>query len=230
MALYKSPIFSSVSGSIKGITFSKNRGGQYVKGRSSPTNPNTTQQQTIRTILSDLSNLWVNTLSQADRNKWADYAANVPVTNRLGDSINLSGINMYVRCNSPRIQAGFARVDTAPVIFDLGSFTPVTIEATAAADGISVTFENTDDWANEDGGGMFIYAARPQNETINYFKGPYQFAGSIDGAAITPPAVPGGATSPFAFEIGQKIFTRIQTVRADGRLSADSRDGVIAVA
>lgn len=230
MALYKSAILTTASGSVKGLTFSKNRGGQYIKGRSSPTNPNTTQQQTVRTILADLSNLWVNTLSQADRNKWADYAANVPVINRLGDSINLSGLNMYVRSNSPRLQAGLDRVDTAPVIFDLGSFTPVTTSASAATDLVGVTFDDTDEWANEDGGAMLLYTARPQNPTINFFKGPYQFTAAILGDAVTPPASPGGGVSPFSFTEGQKIFTRVQVVRADARLSADSRDGVIAIA
>lgn len=230
MALYKSAILTTASGSIKGLTFSKNRGGQYIKGRSSPTNPNTAQQQAVRTILADLSNLWVNTLLQSDRNKWKDYADNVPVINRLGDSITLSGLNMYVRSNSPRIQAGLARVDTAPVIFDLGSFTDVVVTASAATDAVSVAFTDTDDWANLDGGAMLMYFARPQNPTINFFKGPYQFAGTIDGATISPPASPGGAVSPFSFAEGNKIFARIQVTQADGRLSADARYETIAAA
>lgn len=227
--LFDSPLISRGSGSVGGLTFSRNRSGNYIRARTNPVNPNTPQQQAVRSAVADLSNLWINTLTQADRDKWEDYAANVPVTNPLGASIFLTGINQYVRSNVPRIQAGLARLDVAPSIFDIGSFTAVGTVAAASGNQVAVSFTDTDDWATATGGAMLVWIARPVSETINFFKGPYRFAGSILGDDTTPPTSPAVITSDFAFEAGQKIFTRIRVTQADGRLSADARDFSIAV-
>lgn len=226
--LFDSPLISRGSGSVAGLTFSRNRSGNYIRARTNPVNPNTPQQQIVRSAVADLSNLWINTLTQADRDKWEDYAANVPVTNPLGATIFLTGINQYVRSNVPRLQAGLARVDIAPSIFDIGSFTSVTTVSVGATNGVTVGFTNTDDWANATGAAMLVFVARPQNPTINFFKGPYQLAGSILGDDTVPPVSPDTITSQFAFDSGQKIFTRIRVTQADGRLSADERDNTIA--
>ena len=59
--------------------------------------------------------------------------------------------------------------------------------------------------------------------TINFFKGPYQFAARINGDGTTPPTSPAVIASPFPFSAGQRVFTRIVVVRVDGRVSLDFR-------
>jgi len=215
---------------MAGITFSHNRGGNYVRARTTPTNPNSPQQATVRGLVAQLSALWGTTLTQDQRDKWTIYADNVPLTNPLGAQINVTGLNMYVRSNVPIIQAGFARQDDGPTIFDLGDYTTPTIVAGEGTQQLACVFTDTDDWVGEDDAGMLIYASRPQNPTINYFKGPYRFAGSIDGDSVTPPTSPTLISVPFAVVEGQKVFTRAQVIRADGRLSADTRSGQLVVA
>lgn len=226
--LIDSLLVSRGSGSAGAITFSHNRGGNYLKVRSNPTNPNTVFQQAVRSFVAQLSSLWASTLTLADRNKWTAYAENVPVTNRLGASIFLTGLNMYVRSNVPILQAGFARQDIAPSIFDLGDFTPVGATALAATDAVFIAFADTDDWVGEDDAALLIYTSRPQNQSINFFKGPYRFAGSVDGDSLLPPTSPAEITGAFVFETDQKVFVRAQVIRADGRLSADQRLETIA--
>jgi len=141
---------------------------------------------------------------------------------------------MYVRSNVARIQAGLVTIEAAPTNFSLGGYTaPTLTNATAAAQTIDVTFGNgtfADSWANEVGGFMFSYFSRPQNPGINFFKGPYRFAGLVTGDLVAPPVSPETIGSPFVFALGQRIFGRHFVVAADGRLSAATHTTTLAVA
>lgn len=217
---FKSAILSQASGSLGGATYSHNRGGMYIRNRSLPTNPNTSFQQAVRNALAQLAQLWGTTLDAAQREGWETYAANVPVINSLGDTINLTGLNMYTRSNVPRIQAGLPRVDDAPTEYNLGNETAPTISAVAAAtDQIAIGFNDADNWVDEDDSALIVFCSRPQSPTINSFIGPYRFADVVAGDSSTPPTDPTTIDLPFAVTAGQKIFASIRLSRADGRLS-----------
>lgn len=211
--------FTQISGSVGGWTGSHNAGGMYIRARTIPTNPNTPFQQAVRNIVAQLSNLWVDTLTLAQREAWKTYAENVQVQGPLGDSINVSALNMYQRSNVARIQSGFARVDDAPVIFNLGDFTNPAFALDEAANEVDVTFTDTDLWANEDDSNMLIYASRPVATSINFFKGPYRFAAVIEGDSITPPTSPAAIPLPFPVAVGQRIHVLARISRVDGRYS-----------
>ena len=220
----KSALITQASGSIGGLTASRNRGGMYFRARATPVNPNTPQQQVIRGFVAQLASLWASTLTAAQRLAWEYYAALVYLPDALGEDRNVGGLGMYIRSNVPRLQAALPRVDTGPTIYNLGDYTEPTFTTFAAAtDDFGTTFDNTDAWANEDDSAMLILSSRPQNQTINYFKGPYRYAGKIDGDAITPPTSPATISAAFAFEAAQRIFVQARISRADGRLSTPFR-------
>lgn len=222
--LFRPLLGTDLSGSVGGITASHNRGGAYFRNRAIPVNPNTPFQMAVRASLSQLTSLWVNVLTQPQRNAWDLYALNVPLPNPLGEPRNVGGLGMYIRTNVFRLQQPIARQDTAPAIFDLGSFTTPTIISITAATGIlSLGFTPADAWANEAGGVMGVYASRSQNPSINFFKGPYRFAAAILGDPI-PPTSPAAITLPFATVVGQRVFIRVATERNDGRLASSFRD------
>jgi hypothetical protein len=129
---------------------------------------------------------------------------------------------MYQRCNIPRIQNSLTVKDDAPTTFDIGAFTPVVITVNAAADTASVAYTNTDAWAGAVGGALIVSASRPQNPSIGYFKGPYQLAGKVAGAA-TPPTSPAVLTLPFPVTAGNAIFFQVTAAFSDGRYSAPLR-------
>lgn len=225
---FKSAIFTQVSGSTGGATFAHNSGGLYMRSRTIPTNPNSPQQQTVRTAMGELSNQWNDTLTQAQRDAWNLYAINVPLTDVLGGTHLTSGIAMYVRSNVPRIQAGLGTLDAAPTIFNLGAFSEPTYTVTAPSTG-SLAFVGSDDWVSEDNAAMLLYASRPQNPSIEFFKGPYRFAGLVAGEVASPPTSPESIGTPFVTVAGQKLFYRVRVSRGDGRLSADFRNVNIVV-
>lgn len=219
MAIFKSQIFTQASGSVGGLTFSHNRGGMYTRARSIPTNPGTTFQEAVRAIVSQLSVAWFQALTEAQREAWENYATVTPIVSKVGDPLTLSGHQMYIRSNTPRVQAGFTRLDAGPAVQGIPDFTAPSFAGDATADEIDVTFTDTDAWANEDAAAMVVYASRPQKATINYFKGPYRLAGTIDGNATTAPTSPAAISLPFAVNAGDRLFALVRITRADGRLS-----------
>ena len=228
--LFKSPIFSQASGSVNGLTFSHNKGGQYTRGRAIPTNPNTPAQLAARNAMAQVVDAWTNVLTQAQRDAWSVYATNTPVINRLGDSVTLSGQQMYIRSNSARVRAGVGRRDDGPVINDLGTFTTPSIVVSAASpNDIEVTFDNSDAWAIVAGGFLFVSVSRGQNQSINFFKAPFQQAGRITGAVV-PPTSPETLVGPFPYAEGQKIFATFRASQSDGRLSNNQIVNTIATA
>lgn len=228
---FKSSIYTQVSGSIGGTTFAHNRGGMYTRARATPTNPNTPAQQAIRALIAQFTSAWLNVLTRPKRRKWDTYAENVPLLDKLGEPRNVGGLAMYVRSNVSRVQAALARIDDAPTIFNLGDYTAPTMDnVTEAGASADINFTVGDEWASEDGAAMLVWLSRPQNASINFFKGPYQFAGLIAGDSVTPPTSPATILTPFEFGAGQQIFGRANVVRADARMGADVRFADIAVA
>lgn len=202
---------------------SHNAGGTYFRGRTIPVNPQTAQQTAVRNAIANISQAWTNVLTAAQRSGWNVYGINTPTTDSQGQQIHLSGINWYIACNVPRIQVGLTRVDAPPSVFNLANLTlPGITSLTASTRVAIITFTNSDVWATLVGGSLLVYSSRPQDVGISFFKGPYQFAGRINGAG-TPPTSPQNVTTPFTLAVGQQVFFQFRAVQADGRISAPFR-------
>lgn len=220
MALINPSMLGEVRGSIGGATFSRNRSGAYIRKRATPINPNTERQADARNRMTDLSIRWTLTLTQAQRDAWDEYAANVPSSNKLGDAINLTGQNWYVASNALRLQAGLARVDAAPIVFQRAltpeGFAPTASEATQL---LSIAFDTGEDWVSQDGAAMIVFMGLPQNAGRNFFNGPYRYAGAVLGDSGAPPASPQTIAVPFPVAEGQKIWCQGLVMLADGSYS-----------
>jgi len=225
---FTSSIIVAASGSVGGSTYSRNRFGNYIRNRAIPVNPNTSFQAVVRNLMSQLVSSWTESLTGAQRDSWDTYAANVPVTDKIGQQQFLTGQNHYIRSNLPRLQAGMAQVLTGPPTFDLGTFTPPVGVPDAATDHVELTFTETDAWVDETGSAMLVYLSRPFSATRNFFRGPYQFAEAVLGNVTTPPASPADITAPFVFSTAQKLGMLIRVTRADGRLSTPFRSILVA--
>ena len=219
--LFSSPIVSQASGSLAGLTFSHTRGSKYIKARTTPTNPNSQRQAIVRAAMGVLGPVWGQTLTQLQRDGWRLYASNVPSTNKIGETIHLTGQQHFTRINIPRIQIGEAILEDAPTIFDLGTFTAPTIDSILSSSQIIlIAFDNTDDWAIADDGFMIVYAGRPTSTGEEFFRGPWRFAGIIEGA-VAPPGSPAALPSPWFIAIDEIMWVKIRVMQTDGRLSAE---------
>lgn len=225
------PAGGAPSGSLGAIVFARNRFGAYMRTRVIPTNPATAGQVLARNRMSSLSNSWFNYLTADQRAAWDTYAANVPVTNRLGQQIHLTGLNWYVACNALRRQADAAITDAddAPTVFNLATFNLTSISASEATQEISMTYEAGDDWTLDDGA-LLGYQTRPQNPSINFNNLAYRYMMAVFGVTATPPASPAVFDASFPFVEGQKLFCRFNCIIADGRIGAVQKYSVLATA
>ena len=222
-----------------GCTASHNKGGPYFRRRAVPTDPQSSFQSVVRQAFGDLSQEFVNNLTAGERAGWDTYAQNVSWTDVLGQSIQLSGINHFIRSNTPRLQNEFYRdagltgfeqttavVEAAPTTYDLGQ-TPVLGQATCtvgAGPVVTLTLPNLTPVPVTTDAGMIVVGP-PQNASISFFKGPYLLVASAvgDDSAWTV-VLSSAAANPYASRyalpvVGQRIFGQVRFSKADGRLS-----------
>lgn len=218
---YKSQVYTQASGSIGGVTYSHNAGGLYTRARAIPVNANTVYQQAVRNFMQQCAAAWSTILTAPQRAAWKNYADSVPYMNSLGEPVFITGLAMYCACNTPRLQAGLTRIDAGPTVLVLPTFTLPVYTVTAPQTG-SMAFTNTDAWAAEVGGAMLLRTSQGTGVGINYFKGPYLYAGKVAGAA-TPPTSPASLPPSYPVVAAQRVHYAIRIVRADGRISALAR-------
>ena len=213
---------SDIRGSIGGTTFSRNGGGAYAKARIKGTNPNTAAQQLVRSIISGMIGFWAALTAQV-RTDWGVYASQVPFINRLGDSINLSGYNMFCRTKALLELIGGTMPAAAPTTFTLAPSDPsIAITPDASSANASIVFSEALGWNAEVGGYMVCYQGKPQNASKTSYSGQYKYAGKLSGAA-TPLESPQVMALPYTMAAGQKCFMQFRIVRADGRVSSPFR-------
>lgn len=223
---FSSPVYSQVSGSVAGLTYSHNRGGLYTRARATPTDPNSTAQQAARAAMTSAVQSWGDTLSAAQRTAWDTYALNVPVTDRLGATIYLSGQQHFLRTNVARLRGGLALATAAPTTYDTGQPNTgafVQLDGLGACDAGGAIYG-----AASDDGDVLVQLGPPQGPAINFFKGPYQFVGTAAVASAATNSSVAGIATPFGLPIdAERIPVRIRMAYDDGRLSAPYEEIVV---
>jgi len=218
-----------MAGSISGTTFARNSSGNYARARTSPVNPRSALQTARRTTMAYWTEYWHETLSAANRTAWATYAAAVNMKNRLGETIKISGFNHFVRVNTFRATIGQSACPNAPTVLSLPDQDPTfAISASVATQLISVVWDDTLPWGDIAASAMGVFMGRPQLPTRNFFRGPWNYGGSIAGNGVSPATF----TAPFTLVLGQRIwcYARIATGPTDSRLSSMFTDDCIVAA
>jgi len=214
-----------MAGSIAGNVFARNRYGNYARARTKPTNPNTARQIAVRASLAFLTARWSDTLTANQRAAWDLYAANVIMTNRLGESMHLSGYNHYLRSNVEYKNRFGATIDDGPVVFELPAQDPTfAVTASEATQFLSITHDAGMAWADEDGAAMFLYQGQPQNAQRNFFGGPWKYFANIPGINGAPAGSPSDHAAVIAIAELQRQWVYARIIRADGRLSEPFRN------
>lgn len=209
---------TQMSGSEGGDTYSHNRFGAYRRSRSVPVNPNTDRQVAVRNAVRSLTIAWANTLTQVQRDAWDAYAATVTWLNHLGQSVHLTGLNHFVRSNTPRVQNAIARIDAAPAPGSGIATAELELSATASAATQDITIDGDAGgaWIEPDGW-QFFSMGLPQGPSINFFGGPWRQLTAVPGAG--PPPFPVVIATAWPFLEGNRLWVRSRIARGDGRLS-----------
>ena len=128
-------------GSIAGQVHSRNTYGNYVRQKVSPVQPRTDRQLEVRKLFSFLSRRFSYLLTDEQQEAWRQAAASTPVRDVFGDSITLTGINLYTRLNSLRVLAGLDALDEPPPLEEVQALESFTGTWDGVAGQLSVEFE-----------------------------------------------------------------------------------------
>lgn len=121
MAICRSHLFSQIVNSVGGITYFYNRFGSIIcRNRTTPTNPSTVYQQTVRAIWASAVTRW-QSLTVSQRDAWEVYARTCPRPNSLGDVVFLTGFNLYCAVFTAHL---YGYPATAHSSFDTAPCTP----------------------------------------------------------------------------------------------------------
>jgi len=220
-----------MSGSIGGTVFARNHYGNYARAKTKPINPNTAMQQAVRASLSFLTDYWGQTLTAVQRTAWNLYGSSVAMTNKLGETVYLTGFNHFIRSNSILKRSARSLVAAGPVIFEIPEADPTFAFAATQTDNMGTfTYDDTAAWANEDGGWMHMFMGQPQNPQRNFFGGPWKLYCAVAGNSVAPPSSPGTGSGSWVVSEGQKVWVYARITRADGRTSAPFRADAIVTA
>jgi hypothetical protein len=199
------------SGSIAGTTSSHNRAGQYTRNRRSPVQPvGTGRRAFIRAAFSASSKAW-QALSAINQAGWTSYAASHPVTDALGQSILLTGHQMFVAVATQLQNVGAALPTVPPVsaaVFAAGAPTFTVVHSAA------ITLTPTGLGGASD---FLLYSfSAPVSPGVSFQKTFWQ-AGHVAGnsvAAIVATTVYTTQFGPVA--AGQKVFCKVTPVNQYG--------------
>lgn len=209
-----------MSGSIAGNTHARNRSGNYVRARTKPTNPNSPAQNKIRSVITYLSELWADTLDDAQRLAWKTYADNVNMKNRLGEVIHLSGFNHFIRSNSVLLYNNKTLIAPGPTNFLLPEKDPgVYVQTGESNANAAIYFDTNFAWVSEDNAFLLVLQGIPQNGHRNFFGGPWHSLAPIAGISSDGPTSPQQVPLFWPVAEGQKIWFKFRIARPDGRLS-----------
>lgn len=220
MALIRTSVaVGDISGSVGGGTFGRSKGGLGLRTRRKPINPRSDRQQARRSNIAYLTSYWGSTLTGTQRDGWATYAANTSWTNRLGESIHLSGMNMFVALNSLLLMAGKTLQAAAPAESG-GSPAPIFTVAADISDQKILVAEPSAGFAKATTGDLLlIFMGRPQGAGQSGPPKGFRYVGVITGNSSTPPTFPTDLAAPFSFVSGQRVVIECLHIDVNGRPS-----------
>ena len=209
------------TGSLGGMTMSKNRAGYYLRSRTVPTNPKTSKQVIVRSNFSSYSAAWQG-LTSAQQAAWNLYAKNVPVILNNGTHKLLSGLNWFVAVNQTRVQASLSYITAAPTTYSMaGPLIPTTAVYKSSSTLELIGSVLVPPTAANTGDRILIQLGRPRSLGRQYFSGPWQYATWIDTYSLGLGPVPFviGSATGYAAVSNQNQWLRFVRVLPDGRYS-----------
>jgi len=223
------PMFADARGSAGGLTVSRSKAGPIARSKITPCNKRSLLQQNRRAALSTWSSYWATTLSQAERTGWNNWAAMSPTTNKLGDTIYVTGFNAFVRTNAMLQLIGEAVQEAAPV--EYGQAGTPTFTFTAEDDDAlgmsepSVPFDKDIDKC-------FIawFASRPYGVGREAIPTAFQYINRVEGDSVSAPSFPDVQVSPWPLIAGQRVFMKGVLIDVYGRVGTPYIAGTIVTA
>ena len=185
---FRSTLFAELRGSMAGMTAARNKGGNYLRARATPTNPDSTAQQRARQAFAEAVQAW-DALTGAQRTSWAGYAVETPVMDKLGQEIRHAGRSWYIAQHAFLTNAGATPATNAPAtpgLLAIGE--PSVALELDDANGLTVAFGNGT--VPSSAVSLIAQIGPPLSPGVTYFKGPYTQVGAVTTNEFSAEAIP----------------------------------------
>lgn len=103
-------MMTDASGKLGGQVFSKNRGGSYVRTKSTPVNRQSSAQMNVRGIFASISSRW-SSLTESARESFNGFVGDYARTDIFGDLRNPSGKALFQRLNQNALISDQPQID-----------------------------------------------------------------------------------------------------------------------
>lgn len=210
------------SGSVAGVTASRNRYGQYHRTRAIPVNPASASQVAVRNRMSVNAAAW-RALTDAQRAGWEDLALQMNRTDALGQGYTLNGFSAYVSVNNNNLAAGNAVVAAAPALITPSTVATVTPTLTAAS--FSIAYTPTPLGAGQR---AFVYCS-PQRAAGRSYESDYRLIHVSAAAAASPADILAAYTARCGVPVvGNRVFIAVAVYEGGFRSGMFRTSAVVA--
>ena len=222
MGLIKySGLLTGIWGKLNGSVFTRNKSGDIIKNKTTPRNPQSSDQCDNRSSLSYLSRKW-RLLDEDQRRDWNALALTITNYNYFGDAYNPSGFNLFCRLNQNLFLIG------QPYIYDCPSTPAITpLHDVGGRDYIlpltvlKIYFPLQ---TTEAGVTHLIYASAAESQGIYYSKHKYKVIGLISGGTVNEYDCLSDYLSKYSSPtVNTKIFFKLRAI--DNATGFDIEDG-----
>ena len=200
---------SDARGSINGMTASRNTYGQYLRTKVTPINPQTIFQQTQRALLAQISQDWRG-LTADERASFNSRAVEFSRNNIFGDSVPLTGFNLFVRLNLNLFSIGSPFITSCPLPTEIPSLTSLSLVASVGPATIIVSYAPAIDADIT----MVVNSTPAISAGINFVKSQFRFIRVAITADVSPLAIEAEWITRFGTfpPLGSKIFIQFKPV------------------
>lgn len=175
-------VVGQISGSVGGMTYSRNRYGTYLRRRAHPTRSESVYAMGAKGRLGTISRAW-SARTDAERAAWYTWASNNPVTDKMGQKQALAGNAAYMMINGRLFAAGAPLLTVPPVGYAPPGLAELTLVADIGAGAVSVAFTGTPLAA---GCRIWVQAAVTDGGSQSYVKNKLRFIGVSEDALASP--------------------------------------------
>jgi hypothetical protein len=201
-------------GKLGGHVFAKNRGGNYMRTKVTPVNPQTARQTAVRSLFGAIASAW-SSLTQTQRDSFGGLVEAYSSTNIFGDIKSPSAIALHQKLNFNLGNSGQAQITTAlaPIAVPNSAVTDAEYEVGSTAFFVNYAGDTT-------GSKVLIFATTSLSQGTKFVKDKLRQIGVVDGSASGDYDAYALYNAKFGVPaIGANIYVGVKTVNGQGQAS-----------
>lgn len=207
-------MMTDASGKLGGQVFSKNRGGSYVRTKTTPSNPQTSAQMAIRGMFAGISSGW-STLTEASRQSFNGFVASYATTDIFGDIRNPSGKALYQKLNQNMAITGQSAITQCISPQEVPFAGVVSASADVSNTSMEVVLSG-----NTLGSKLIIFATPSLSQGTTFVKNKFRQIAVVDGITGGPVEFYLDYVAKFGtFVGGANIHIAVRVVNTNGQAS-----------